>query len=317
MVIERLYNEQIATSNLTEFALGYDDVKHHNWYDNLDYLIQLSKQFFSKDSFIMDYSCGTGIFCERLDEAGITPNVLMIDASLKYIRLAYEKFKDIPSYSFRLLDLKKSIKESIVDNIDGKLDGIICANAIHLYPTIDETIIEWNKLLKKGGKLLINSGNINNPKMKPPSSILIDQTVNDILNVSFDIVRNNKSYHQYLDKLSDSVYMEKYIELKDKYFLPIRDIEYYTDSLYKNGFIVKEIKTVDVGANVKEWYDFLKVYDDGILGWIGGVEKVSGDIPTLTDIQNRLDIMEEALNIIFNNNKNFNANWNYIICEKI
>lgn len=317
MVIERLYNEQIATSNLTEFALGYDDVKHHNWYDNLDYLIQLSKQFFSKDSFIMDYSCGTGIFCERLDEAGVTPNVLMIDASLKYIRLAYEKFKDIPSYSFRLLDLKKSIKESIVDNIDGKLDGIICANAIHLYPIIDETIIEWNKLLKKGGKLLINSGNINNPKMKTPSSVLIDQTVNDIFNISFDIVKNNKSYHQYLDKLSDSVYMKKYIELKDKYFLPIRDIEYYTDSLYKNGFIIKEIKTVDVGANVKEWYDFLKVYDDGILGWIGGVEKVSGDISTLTDIQNRLDIMEEALNIIFNNNKNFNANWNYIICEKI
>ena len=317
MVNERLYNEQIATSNLTEFALGYDDVKHHNWYDNLDYLIDLSKQFFSKDSFIMDYSCGTGIFCERLDEAGITPNVLMIDASLKYLRLSYEKFKDIPSYSFRLLDLKKSIGESIIDDVNGKLDGIVCANAIHLYPTIDETISEWNKLLKKGGKLLINSGNINNPKMKKPSSVLIDQTVNDIFSTSFDIVKNNKSYHQYLDKLSDTIYMEKYIELKDKYFLPIRDIEYYTDSLYKNGFIINEIKTLDVKSNVKEWYDFLKVYDDGILGWIGGVQKVSGNTPNLTDIQNRLDIMEEALNIIFDNNKDFNASWNYIICEKI
>jgi hypothetical protein len=30
-----------------------------------------------------------------------------------------------------------------------------------------------------------------------------------------------------------------------------------------------------------------------------------------------LDIMEEALNIIFNNQQNFNASWNYIICEKI
>lgn len=317
MVIQTLYNQVIPNAPITEFALEYDEVKNHTWYDNLDYLIFLSKEFFSNDSFIMDYSCGTGIVCERLDKIGLNPSILLADASLKYIRLAYEKFKNIPSYSFRLLDLKKSINESIVDNIEGKLDGIICANAIHLYPTIDETIIEWNKLLKKGGKLLINSGNINNPKMKTPSSVLIDQTINDILSVSFDIVRNNKSYHQYLDKLSDYVYMEKYIELKDKYFLPIRNIDYYTNSLYKNGFIIKEIKTVDVRANVKEWYDFLKVYDDGILGWIGGIEKVSGDVPTLTDIQNRLDIMEEALNIIFNNNKNFNANWNYIICEKI
>lgn len=317
MVIERLYNEQIANSPITEFALGYDEVKHHSWYDNLDYLIKLSGELFSNDSFIMDYSCGTGIFCEKMDSYGLTPSVLMADASLKYLRLSYEKFKDTPSYSFRLLDLKKSIGESIVDNIDGKLDGIVCANAIHLYPTIDETISEWNKLLKTGGKLLINSGNINNPKMKTPSSVLIDQTVNDIFSISFDIVKNNKSYHQYLGKLSDIPYMEKYVQLKNKYFLPIRNIEYYTNSLYKNGFVVKEIKTIDVKSNVKEWFDFLKVYDEGILGWIGGVEKVSGDIANLTDIQNRLDIMEEAINIIFNNNNNFNANWNYIICEKI
>lgn len=317
MVIERLYNEQIANSPITEFALGYDEVKNDSWYDNLDYLIDLSKEFFSKDSFIMDYSCGTGIFCERLDAHGLVPSVIMADASLKYLRLSYEKFKDIPSYSFRLLDLKKSIGESIVDDIDEKLDGIVCANAIHLYPTIDETISEWNKLLKKGGKLLINSGNINNPKMKSPSSVLIDQTVNDIFSISFDIVKNNKSYHQYLNKLSDIPYIEKYVQLKNKYFLPIRNIEYYTNSLYKNGFVIKEIKTIDVKSNVKEWFDFLKVYDDGILGWIGGVEKVTGDIANLTDIQNRLDIMEEAINIIFDNNKDFNASWNYIICEKI
>jgi hypothetical protein len=111
--------------------------------------------------------------------------------------------------------------------------------------------------------------------------------------------------------------MEKYNQLKNKYFLPIRNIEYYTSSLYENGFIINEIKTIDVKSNVNEWFDFLKVYDEGILGWIGGVEKVSGDIANLVDIQNRLDIMEEAINIIFNNNNNFSANWNYIICEKI
>ncbi len=317
MVIQKLNNDVIANSEITEFALGYDNVKYHSWYNNLKYLINVSTEMFNDDSLIMDYSCGTGIYSERLNFSGCNPTVIMMDASLKYLRLAYEKFKDNPNYSFRLLDLKKGIEESLVDNLEGKLDGIVSTNAIHLYPTIDETIKSWNGLLKKGGKLLINSGNIDNPKMKTPTSFLIDQTVNQIFNLSIDIVKNNKTYHQYLDKLSDISYMEKYVELKDRYFLPIRNIDYYTDSLYKNGFVIKELKTIDIKANVKEWFDFLNVYDEGILGWIGGVQKVTGEIANLTDIQNRLDIMEEALNMIFNNQKNFNASWNYIICEKI
>ncbi len=317
MVIKKLQDNVIQNANVTEFALSYDSVKYHTWYDNLNYLINVSTETFNDDSLVMDYSCGTGIFSEKLNLYNCTPHIVMMDASLKYLRLAYEKFKDNPKYSFRLLDLKKGIEESLVDNLEGKLDGIVSTNAIHLYPTIDETIKSWNGLLKKGGKLLINSGNINNPKMKTPSSFLIDQTVNQIFNLSIEIVKNNNVYAQYRDKLYDVDYFEKYVELKDRYFLPIRNIEYYTDSLHKNGFVVKEIKTIDIKANVKEWFDFLNVYDEGILGWIGGVKKVTGEIATLTDIQNRLDIMEEALNIIFDNKNHFNASWNYIICEKI
>lgn len=317
MVIQKLNNDVIANSDITEFALGYDSVKNHSWYDNLNYLMNVSKELFTDNSLIMDYSCGTGIYSERLNFYECNPNIIMMDASLKYLRLSYEKFKNNPKYFFRLLDLKKGIEESLVDNLEGKLDGIVSTNAIHLYPTIDETIKSWNALLKKGGKLLINSGNIDNPKMKTPTSFLIDQTVNQIFNLSIDIVKNNNAYTQYRSKISDNVYFEKYIQLKDRYFLPIRNIDYYTDSLYKNGFIIKEIKTIDIKANVKEWFDFLNVYDEGILGWIGGVQKVTGEIANLTDIQNRLDIMEEALNVIFNNQKDFNASWNYIICEKI
>ena len=152
--------------------------------------------------------------------------------------------------------------------------------------------------------------------MQSNDSVLIDQTVNDIFKISYQIVENNSKYYKYLSKVNDSHWNKKYVELKDKYFLPIKDIEYYTNKLTEVGFIINEVKTIDINANVDEWYDFLKVYDDGILGWIGGVEKVTGDIPTLEDIQNRLDIMKEALDIIFNGKKNFKASWNYIICSK-
>jgi len=316
MVIKKINNDEIVSANITNFALEYDAVKYHTWYDNLDYVVDVILNEFNDTNFILDYSCGTGILDERLKFKGLNAKMMLVDASLKYLRLAYEKFKDDEKYYFRLLDLKKQIKDSLIEDFSGKFDGIVCANAVHLYPSIDETFKEWSELIKKGGKLIINSGNILNEKMRTPSSVLIDQTVNDIFNQSFVIVKNNKKYSKYLDKLSDNSYIQKYSELKDKYFLPIRSIDYYTDSLSKNGFVIKEIKTIDIGVNVDEWYDFLKVYDAGILGWIGGVEKITGDIATIQDLQNRLDIMKESLDVIFNN-KNFKANWSYLICEKV
>lgn len=316
MVIEKIYDEQIANSPITEFALGYDEVKHHSWYDNLDYIIQLASQKFTDDDLIMDYSCGTGIVGERINEKGLNPKILMLDASLKYLRLAYEKFYNNENYFFRLLNFKKGLESSLVENFSKKLNGIICTNAVHLYPNVEETFLNWYNLLEENGTLIINSGNILNKKMQSDESILIDETVNDIFRLSYQIVESNSKYYKYSPKVNDSYWNKKYVELKDKYFLPIKDIEYYTNKLTEIGFVIDEVKVIDIQANVDEWYDFLKVYDDGILGWIGGVEKVTGDIPTLEDIQNRLDIMKEALDIIFNGEKSFKASWNYIICKK-
>jgi hypothetical protein len=61
MVIRKIYDERISNSELSDFALGYDVVKHHKWYENLDYLVDKSIEYFNNDSLIMDYSCGTGI----------------------------------------------------------------------------------------------------------------------------------------------------------------------------------------------------------------------------------------------------------------
>lgn len=317
MVIERLYNEQIQASPITNFALGYDEVKHHSWYDNLNYLVELATEEFKDSDLIMDYSCGTGIFGERLNKNGSNPNILMVDSSLKYLRLAYEKFKNNKKYYFRLLDLKKEIKSSLVENLNESLDGIVCANAIHLYSDVNETFQNWNKLLKKNGKVIINSGNISNKLLQTSDSVIIDETVNKIFELSYHIVETNSKYYKYLPKVNDASWNKKYVELKDRYFLPTREITFYTEALKNNGFRLKEIKTINIDVDVIDWFDFLKVYDDGILGWIGGVEKVTGNIPTIADIQNRLDIMKEALDIIFNGKDNFKASWNYIICEKI
>jgi SAM-dependent methyltransferase len=323
MVIDKINDDDFLKSDVTEFALGYDMVKNHTWYDNLNYLVKLSNDFFNEDDLIMDYSCGTGIFCERLLKIKIdSPRILMLDSSPKYLKLSYEKFHRNYKFFFRLIKFLKeenrlqTIEECIETKSSELLDGIVCANAIHLYPTIKDTIKSWYNILVKGGKLLINSGNILNP-LKDSDSTLIDQTINEIAKVSYDIVRNNPKYSKYVDLIGNFDYINKHDNLRDKYFLPIRPIDFYTDELVKNGFKLIEVKCENVDAKVDEWFDFLKVYHEGIIGWIGGSKKMTGVEPTEEDIKNRVEIIKEALNIIFQNKNDFKASWNYIICEKI
>jgi ubiquinone/menaquinone biosynthesis C-methylase UbiE len=321
--MEKIIDESFLKSDVTEFALGYDKVKNHTWYDNLNYLVSLSKEYFNEDDFIMDYSCGTGIFCERFLKSSVNiPRILMVDSSPKYLKLSYDKFGRNYKFYFRVINYLKDEKrlqtlpESLGENCNELLNGIVCSNAIHLYPTIDETIKSWNDLLVKGGKLLINSGNIHNSLMGEETK-LIDQTVNEISNLSYDIVKNTPKYQKYFDLINDIDYINKHNTLRDKYFLPIRPIDFYTDELIKNGFKIIEVKTINIDARVDEWFDFLKVYHGGIIGWIGGSKKITGIEPSEEEINDRVEIIKLALTKMFNNQNDFKACWNYIICEKI
>jgi SAM-dependent methyltransferase len=246
----------------------------------------------------------------------------MVDSSPKYLKLSYDKFGRNYKFYFRVINYLKDEKrlqtlpESLGENCNELLNGIVCSNAIHLYPTIDETIKSWNDLLVKGGKLLINSGNIHNSLMGEETK-LIDQTVNEISNLSYDIVKNTPKYQKYFDLINDIDYINKHNTLRDKYFLPIRPIDFYTDELIKNGFKIIEVKTINIDARVDEWFDFLKVYHEGIIGWIGGSKKITGIEPSEEEINDRVEIIKLALTKMFNNQNDFKACWNYIICEKI
>jgi hypothetical protein len=148
-------------------------------------------------------------------------------------------------------------------------------------------------------------------------SKLIDQTVEDISKISFDIVKSEPKYSKYLDLIDNFEYINKHNELRKKYFLPIRPIDFYTDELVKNGFKITEVKTINIDAKVDEWFDFLKVYHEGVIGWVGGSKKITGIEPTEQEINERIEIIRLSLNKMFNGQNNFKACWNYIICEKI
>jgi ubiquinone/menaquinone biosynthesis C-methylase UbiE len=321
--MNKLINDDFLQSDVTEFAMDYDKVKFHTWYNNLNYLVDLSSYYFNESQLIMDYSCGTGIFSERLlnNMRDNCPNILMIDSSPKYLKLSYEKFKINDRFFFRLIKFLKeekrlqTIKESIGENKNEFIDGIICTNAIHLYPNVEETIKSWSEVLTKGGKLLINSGNILNPN-KTDDSILIDQTVNEIAKWSYEIVKETPKYHKYLDLMDNFDYINNHNELREKYFLPVKSIDFYTEIIERNGFKLIEVKIENVDAKVNEWFDFLKVYHEGIIGWIGGSKKITNKEPDNQEVEDRIEIIKLSLERVFEGSNEFKACWNNIVCEK-
>ena len=94
---------------LEDLAMKYDTVEEHGWYDNLIPTVQTILDTHSPEDLILDYSGGTGILVDRLvRDPRPSPNVLIVDSSPKFLRLALEKNKDNLKIGFRLIQYLES-----------------------------------------------------------------------------------------------------------------------------------------------------------------------------------------------------------------
>ena len=69
-------------------------------------------------------------------------------------------------------------------------------------------------------------------------------------------------------------------------------------------------------ALVTDWYDFLSVYHEGVLGWIGGAEKIVGLTASDAEVIQRKRLMRMAMDRIFDGKNRFRASWTYFQCTK-
>ena len=81
------------------------------------------------------------------------------------------------------------------------------------------------------------------------------------------------------------------------------------------GFEITAVRHRRIPARVSEWLDFLSVYHEGVLGWVGGAEKIVGASASEEVIGDRLKIMRLAMDQVFNDAFDFGASWTYITCE--
>ena len=102
----RVPKESWTELPLEDLAMKYDTVEEHGWYDNLIPTVQTILDTHSPEDLILDYSGGTGILVDRLvRDPRPSPNVLIVDSSPKFLRLALEKNKDIPRLGFDLFSI--------------------------------------------------------------------------------------------------------------------------------------------------------------------------------------------------------------------
>jgi len=308
---------------IESLALNYDTVENHGWYSNLDQTVEQVGDYVRRGDILVDYSGGTGILAKRLldrlgsKEAGI----VIVDSSPKFLRLALEKFRDEPRMAFRRIRFLKDEKRlERVDEVLGRgllergVDAVISTNAIHLYFDLAETLRAWRSVLRPSGRVFIQSGNIRNPEL-PDEEWIIDETVEVIHRQAMEIVQSDEDFARYRSALEDSEHMSAHDTLRRKYFLPVKPLEHYLEALRSEGFELTAVCHRRIPARISEWFEFLSVYHEGVLGWVGGAEKVTG-VPTPEDVvKDRLVLMERSMDQVFGGAFEFGASWTYITCE--
>src|SRR5262249_13780790 len=127
------------------------------------------------------------------------------------------------------------------DLLDRGFDVIASTNAIHLYSDLDETLASLFRVLRPGGMLFVNSGNVRNPRAKPNEWIL-DETVWVINDLAEGIVRTDPRFAAYRAVLDDTAQMKQHAAFRDRVFLEPRPLDFYVDALTSAGFTVEDVR---------------------------------------------------------------------------
>ena len=297
----------------------YDTVQDHGWYRNLDPTVERLAARLSPGDVLLDYSGGTGILAQRLLAELPDPDIgiLIVDASPKFLRIALDKLGDDERVAFRLIRYLKDERriqtvQEVVETplLERGVDAVSSTNAVHLYYDLEDTLRSWRQVLRPGGRAFVQSGNIGVAEL-PPGTWIIDETIEAINAAAAELVRTDERYTQYRAGLDDPARRAAYDDLRGKFFLPVRPLQHYLSALEEAGFRIERVEHVSIAADTAEWTQFLSAYHEGVLGWVGGSERIEGEPPTEEAVTDRLRLLRESVDHVFEAGS-FEAVWTYI-----
>jgi SAM-dependent methyltransferase len=320
----RVPDEEWARAPTEALALKYDTVQNHGWYRNLDRTVEQLAADLRPGDVLLDYSGGTGILAGRLLEevAERRFGILIVDSSPKFLRVALENLGGHERIAFRLIRyIREEQRLQLVQDVAGRalvergVDAVVSTNAVHLYYGLEETLRSWHALLRPGRHAFVQSGNIGVPGL-PEDEWIIDETVEAIHQAAVELIRESDEWAAYRGVLADTKRTAAYHELRRKFFLPVRPLAHYVGALEAVGFTVENVEHAVVVAHVDQWYEFLATYHEGVLGFVGGSERVEGSPPSPEAVDDRLRLLRSAIARVFGGRPSFRAVWTYVTARR-
>jgi hypothetical protein len=152
----------------------------------------------------------------------------------------------------------------------------------------------------------VQSGNIGVADLAEGAWI-IDETVEAISAAAERLVREDDRWAAYRSRSGDP----RYATLRRKFFLPVRPLGHYLEALERAGFTIARVEHRTIEARTADWTAFLATYHEGVLGWVGGSERVEGEAPSEEAVADRLELLGLAVADVFDA-ASFDAVWTYV-----
>lgn len=319
---ERIPNDEWVRGAVDPLGERYASMAAHRWYKNLDLTREQLKQTLKPGQILVDYSGGTGILARQLLQDVPDVGIVIVDASPRFLRVALDQLGHEPRVAFRLLHRHQGGQRRLqgLDEALGPVlrergvDALVSTNAVHLYTELAETFRAWSRVVRPGGKVFVQSGDIRNPEGRP-GEWLISEVVERVREVAKDIANEDPHYEPYRAVLADPERMALYEALWRVVFLPIRPVSAYQAALAEAGFNVGGTMTRTVDVGVLEWYEATSVYPD-LLAWVGGSPKVDGRIADPSQVQDRLQLLKQSFLELFPNRDVYQSTWTYLSAQR-
>lgn len=321
--IVRIPGEDWTRDAIDESALRYDKHENNVFGATWDPVIAQVLSVLNENTIMVDYSCGTGQFTERiLRHFNGSIRILNVDVSPRYMRIAVDRFRDDRRVALRLLGKDRNggklerldtVAKEIIE--EPGVDVLTATNAIHLYPDLQATLESWYRVLRPGGLVIFTTGDMISSSGASSSWSLHDAvgTVNDLAK---EVIEKEPMFKKYLTKIGDSDILEKYSALRKRVYPSPKSIDLYLKLLSDVGIPAQYHFERTINVSIEDMIDALAPYHDIVLGWVGGSKKVEGYSPTPESVHDRLFLIRYCVEKLYASREYYQFGWKYFTCKK-